>query len=354
MRWPPPRHLRSGPRALVVDDARFDRHAPLGHHPERPERLRAAREAIAQAAAAGVRFDRVEPRTATDDELVRVHDGRFIEALSKLRGERGYLDPDTYVSARQRGGGSPGRGIAHRHGRRDDRRPGLERRGSPAPARAPRATRAGDGILPPQQRGGGRRPRTRARPRARGRGRLGRAPRQRHAGDLLRRSRRALRLDPPVSLLPGNRRGQRDRQRRGRRVHRERAPRRRRRRRGLRERVRARRAPGGRELRARSHPRERRVRRLCARSPGADAALGGRLWLDGARTRQGGRSFGKGPHGPRARRRLRPGRARDGPAERRGRHAHGPRERNRWPAPDQDQGIARAALSAQKTWKGVG
>ncbi len=86
-------------RALVVDDARFDRHAPLGHHPERPERLTAARHALARVSAAGTQFDRVGPRTATDDELARVHDRRFVEALAKLRGERGYLDPDTYVSA---------------------------------------------------------------------------------------------------------------------------------------------------------------------------------------------------------------------------------------------------------------
>ncbi len=86
-------------RALVVDDARFDRHAPLGHHPERPERLTAARLALARTGAAGTQFDRVGPRTATDDELARVHDRHFVEALTKLRGERGYLDPDTYVSA---------------------------------------------------------------------------------------------------------------------------------------------------------------------------------------------------------------------------------------------------------------
>jgi acetoin utilization deacetylase AcuC-like enzyme len=81
---------------LLVDDARFDRHAPLGHHPERPERLSAARAAIAKSAAA---FERVTPRPATDDELARVHTPRFLDALSKLRGEKGYLDADTYVSA---------------------------------------------------------------------------------------------------------------------------------------------------------------------------------------------------------------------------------------------------------------
>jgi acetoin utilization deacetylase AcuC-like enzyme len=87
------------PRTLLVDDARFDRHAPIGHHPERPERLTAARRAIARVAATGTTFERIEPRAATDDELARVHDRRFVEALGKLRGERGYLDPDTYVSA---------------------------------------------------------------------------------------------------------------------------------------------------------------------------------------------------------------------------------------------------------------
>jgi acetoin utilization deacetylase AcuC-like enzyme len=86
----------TGETALLVDDLRFDRHAPLGHHPERPERLVAARAGVASAAA---RFEPVAARTATDDELARVHDPRFVAALAKLRGETGYLDPDTYVSS---------------------------------------------------------------------------------------------------------------------------------------------------------------------------------------------------------------------------------------------------------------
>jgi acetoin utilization deacetylase AcuC-like enzyme len=40
----------------------------------------------------------VGPRAATDEELARVHDPRFVDALAKLRNRRGYLDPDTYVS----------------------------------------------------------------------------------------------------------------------------------------------------------------------------------------------------------------------------------------------------------------
>jgi acetoin utilization deacetylase AcuC-like enzyme len=84
------------PRALVVDDPRFDRHSPLGHHPERPERLAAARDALAGAKA---HFERVAARPATDAELALVHDLRFVEGLSRLQGQEGYLDPDTYVSA---------------------------------------------------------------------------------------------------------------------------------------------------------------------------------------------------------------------------------------------------------------
>jgi acetoin utilization deacetylase AcuC-like enzyme len=80
---------------LLVDDPRFDRHAPLGHHPERPERLIAARAGLA---ASGATFERVPPRPATDEELARVHEPRFIEALADLRGRSGYIDADTYVS----------------------------------------------------------------------------------------------------------------------------------------------------------------------------------------------------------------------------------------------------------------
>jgi acetoin utilization deacetylase AcuC-like enzyme len=81
--------------AFLVDDAVFDRHEPLGYHPERPERLAAGRAAIAGASAS---FRRVETVEASSDDLVRVHDARFVEALEHLRGKKGMLDPDTYVS----------------------------------------------------------------------------------------------------------------------------------------------------------------------------------------------------------------------------------------------------------------
>jgi acetoin utilization deacetylase AcuC-like enzyme len=83
---------------LLVDDPRFDRHTPLGHHPERPERLTAAREAVRRLEQDGTAFRRVTPRPATDDEIARVHDPRFVESLARLDGRSGYIDPDTYVS----------------------------------------------------------------------------------------------------------------------------------------------------------------------------------------------------------------------------------------------------------------
>ena len=92
---PPAGSPRGAQSVLLVDDPRFDRHVPLGHHPERPERLVAAR---AGAAASGAAFERVPPRPATDEELARVHDPRFIESLTAMRGRSAYLDPDTYVS----------------------------------------------------------------------------------------------------------------------------------------------------------------------------------------------------------------------------------------------------------------
>jgi acetoin utilization deacetylase AcuC-like enzyme len=83
------------PRALLVDDPHFDRHLPPADHPERPERLRAARAGIATSA---VSYEAVGVRTATDEELGAVHDPAFIATLDRLRGGTGYLDPDTYIS----------------------------------------------------------------------------------------------------------------------------------------------------------------------------------------------------------------------------------------------------------------
>jgi acetoin utilization deacetylase AcuC-like enzyme len=82
---------------LLVDDPAFDRHVPRAYHPERPERLRAVRRAVAaiELGAAGP-WQKVPPREATATELARVHEPRFVERLEGLRGREGNLDPDTY------------------------------------------------------------------------------------------------------------------------------------------------------------------------------------------------------------------------------------------------------------------
>jgi acetoin utilization deacetylase AcuC-like enzyme len=90
--------MRSLTLTLLASDPRFLQHRSGGYHPERPERLAAAQAAIDLAREAhGVKWERVEPRPATDEELARVHDPAFVEKLEKLRGARGHIDPDTYV-----------------------------------------------------------------------------------------------------------------------------------------------------------------------------------------------------------------------------------------------------------------
>jgi len=92
---PGERDRRGRGEILLVDDPLFEQHRPLAYHPERPERLKAARDAVARSPYA---FRRLDARAATDGELVRVHDAAYVEALDGLRGERGYLDPDTYFA----------------------------------------------------------------------------------------------------------------------------------------------------------------------------------------------------------------------------------------------------------------
>jgi acetoin utilization deacetylase AcuC-like enzyme len=98
------------PRLYVVDDALFEQHRARGPHPERPERLEAARRAIERCAAAGLALERVAPRDATDEELARAHAPRYLESLRRLSGHYAALDPDTYlapcsVDAAKRGAG---------------------------------------------------------------------------------------------------------------------------------------------------------------------------------------------------------------------------------------------------------
>jgi acetoin utilization deacetylase AcuC-like enzyme len=80
--------------AVLLSDARFFRHRSNGYHPERPERLEAARAAIERS---DLSFTPIAPRPATEEELERVHDPSFVKWLRSLRGGQGFIDADTYV-----------------------------------------------------------------------------------------------------------------------------------------------------------------------------------------------------------------------------------------------------------------
>jgi acetoin utilization deacetylase AcuC-like enzyme len=79
----------------IVDDPLLDEHRSPEPHPERPERLAAARRAVEAIAARSGRVN-VPLRSATDEELVRVHTARYIESLGRAAGTFTQFDEDTY------------------------------------------------------------------------------------------------------------------------------------------------------------------------------------------------------------------------------------------------------------------
>jgi acetoin utilization deacetylase AcuC-like enzyme len=96
---------------VLVDDPLFCEHlAPVGH-PERPERLHAARAAIARADFDLRRTD-LATRSATHDELLRVHDEAYLEQLGQAAGQVGYFDEDTFYSAQSVAAARAGAGAA--------------------------------------------------------------------------------------------------------------------------------------------------------------------------------------------------------------------------------------------------
>ena len=81
----------------VVDDPIFDEHRPPHTHPERPERLAAARRA-ADRVTRTVRRVGLSARAATDDELAHVHTPEYIELLGRSAGKWAEWDEDTYAA----------------------------------------------------------------------------------------------------------------------------------------------------------------------------------------------------------------------------------------------------------------
>ena len=79
----------------IVDDHRFDGHRSSRPHPERPERLLAARQGLAAADARRLRPLAFEP--ASRSILATVHDGAYVTALERAFGHWSQLDPDTYL-----------------------------------------------------------------------------------------------------------------------------------------------------------------------------------------------------------------------------------------------------------------
>ncbi|MFW5875600.1 MAG: histone deacetylase [Myxococcota bacterium] len=88
--------LKAEPKIAIVDDARFDQHHSVRYHPERPERLEAARAGLARSLPPERRLA-IAARPVRPEEVGRVHPNRYLDALERaLARGAGQLDPDTY------------------------------------------------------------------------------------------------------------------------------------------------------------------------------------------------------------------------------------------------------------------
>lgn len=90
-------------RIALLDDERFDGHeAPDGYHPERPERLSAARAGV-RAGLGAVTPLAIAPRLVNEEEVRRVHATGYLSGLREALAEgHGALDGDTYFCAATR------------------------------------------------------------------------------------------------------------------------------------------------------------------------------------------------------------------------------------------------------------
>ncbi|MGE0785871.1 MAG: histone deacetylase [Sandaracinaceae bacterium] len=83
----------------IVDDERFDAHVADGAHPERPERLHAARAGLLAAIPEADRLV-IDAEPVEAAELDGVHDATYVARLSEALAARarGHLDADTFFS----------------------------------------------------------------------------------------------------------------------------------------------------------------------------------------------------------------------------------------------------------------
>jgi len=82
----------------VVDDERFDGHRAMEMHPERPERLVAARAGLKRAVAPD-ELVRAAARPVSDEEVLRVHSESHLRGLrDALSAGWGHIDADTFFS----------------------------------------------------------------------------------------------------------------------------------------------------------------------------------------------------------------------------------------------------------------
>ena len=81
---------------LLISSPRFEEHVTPPGHPESMERAAVFTEAAAEWAAAGGRT--VEPRPATREDLLRVHEAQYLDAIAATSGRAVMLDADTFTS----------------------------------------------------------------------------------------------------------------------------------------------------------------------------------------------------------------------------------------------------------------
>jgi acetoin utilization deacetylase AcuC-like enzyme len=81
---------------LLISSPRFEDHVTPPGHPERAERAHVFDVVAARWLQKGGRVD--APRAATKAELVRVHDGAYVDLLERTAGRAVMLDPDTFTS----------------------------------------------------------------------------------------------------------------------------------------------------------------------------------------------------------------------------------------------------------------